>query len=119
MLVCELIGCATWQDNECQNFAGAPQCPDRKAVADELVEALEDIAKQQDCGVDCGSYACSCSENQSDTALAALAKLKGDKPKEKGNLHHCSGAGMSKERLEELRNDEEDVIRTEIEREEE
>jgi len=38
---CELIGCSLFSDGACQNFTGAYQCPERRVVVEELVEALD------------------------------------------------------------------------------
>ena len=45
MQVCELINCFYWSGGKCIWTKGTPSCPPRKAVADELVGAVEDVIK--------------------------------------------------------------------------
>ena len=48
MNTCELIGCNYFQHGQCEKFTGKCKFPDRKAVADELVDALEEAETAYD-----------------------------------------------------------------------
>ncbi len=48
MNVCELIGCAGFNQGHCTVGRPDNKCPPRKAVADGLVEALENIEKHEE-----------------------------------------------------------------------